>query len=159
LEKLPQPFRTKLDVGMALLEAAMQPKVPFRLLLCDRWSLAEELVARARYRNQDWISLLKKQRHLETHSFILKDATGHALPWAGPQIAVEALVPLLPRTAYRAVTVGDTTSWTCTLAVRLPGLGNVRLVVSFRHAEVTGTSGVLVSHRVDWHAPRISTLY
>ena len=98
-------------------------------------------------------------RNLETNSFILKDATGHAIPLEGPHIAVETLVPLIPRTAYRAVTVGDTTYWTFTLAVRLPGLGKVRLVVSFRNAELTGTYVVLVSNRVDWNAQRIITLY
>jgi len=54
--------------------------------------------------------------------------------------------------------VGDTAYWTCTLAVRLPGLGKVRLVVSFKNAELTGTDAVLVSNRVDWHAQRIITL-
>ena len=69
------------------------------------------------------------------------------------------LVPLIPPTAYRAVTVGDTTYWTFTLAVRLPGLGQVRLVVSFANAELTGTYAVLVTNRVDWSAQRIITLY
>ncbi len=158
-EKLHQQFRTKIDLGIELLEAAMQHKVPFRVLLFDSWYLAEELVSMARYRKKDWISLLKKKRNLETHSFILKDAAGHTIPLEGPQIAVEALVPLIPRTAYRAVTVGDTTYWTFTLAVRLPGLGKVRLVVSFKSAELTGTYAVLVSNRVDWNAQRIMTLY
>ncbi len=158
-EKLHQQFRTKIDLGIALLEAAMQHKVPFRVLLFDSWYLAEELVSMARYRKKDWISLLKKNRNLETNSFILKDATGHTIPLEGPHIAVEALVPLIPRTAYQAVTVGDTTYWTCTLAVRLPGLGKVRLVVSFKNAELTGTYAVLVSNRVDWNAQRIITLY
>ena len=158
-EKLHQQFRTKIDLGIALLEAAMQHQVPFRVLLFDSWYLAEELVSMARYRKKDWISLLKKTRNLETHSFILKDAAGHTIPLAGPQIAVEALVPLIPRTAYRAVTVGGTTYWTFTLAVRLPGLGKVRLVVSFKSAELTGTYAVLVSNRVDWNAQRIMTLY
>jgi hypothetical protein len=98
-EKLHQQFRTQIDLGIALLAAAMQHKIPFRLLLFDSWALAEALVAMARYRNKDWISLLQKQRHLETHSFILKDATGRAIPLEGPHIAVEALVPLSPCTA------------------------------------------------------------
>ena len=41
--------------------------------------------------------------------------------------------------------------------MRLPGLGNVRLVVSVKHVEWTGTSAVVVTHRVDGHAPRIIT--
>jgi hypothetical protein len=157
-QTLHQQFRTKIDLGIALLEAAMQHKVPFRVLLFDRWYLAEELVSMARSRNKDWISLLKKHRHLETNSFVLKEAAGKPLQLEGPHIAVEDLVPRIPPTAYRAVTVGDKTSWTFTLAVRLPGLGTVRLVVSFKNAELTGTSAVLVSNRADWHAPRIIPL-
>ncbi len=159
LQKLPQQFRTKIDLGIALLESAMQHKVPFQVLLFDSWYLAEELVSMARYRKKDWISLLKKNRNLETSSFILKDTAGKRLPLAGPHIAVEDLVPLIPPTAYREVTVGDKTSWTFPLVVRLPGLGKVRRVVSLKNAELTGTYAVLVSNRADWSAQRIMTLY
>ena len=158
-EKLHKQFRTKIDLGIALLEAAIQHKVPFSVLVFDSWYLAEELVSMARYRKKDWISLLKKNRNLETNSFVLKDAEGQPIRLEGPHIAVEDLVPLIPPTAYRAVTVGDNTYWTFTLAVRLPGLGKVRLVVSFKNAELTGTYAVLVSNRVDWNAQRILTLY
>jgi hypothetical protein len=129
-QKLHQQFRTKIDLGIELLDAAVQHKVPFSVLLFDSWYLAEELVSMARYRNKDWISLLKKNRNLETNSFVLKDAAGQPIRLAGPHIAVEDLVPRIPPTAYRAVTVGDKTYWTFTGAVCLPGLGKVRLVVS-----------------------------
>jgi len=158
-QKLHQQFRTKIDLGIALLESAIQHKVPFHVLLFDSWYLAEELVSMARYRKKDWISLLKKNRNLETSSFSLKDTAGKRIPLAGPHIAVEDLGPLIPPTAYREVTVGDKTYWTFTLAVRLPGLGKVRLVVSFKNAELTGTYAVLVSNRADWSAQRIMTLY
>jgi SRSO17 transposase len=158
-QQLHQQFRTKIDLSIDLLEAAIRHKVPFSVLVFDSWYLAEELVSMARYRHKDWISLLKKNRNLETNSFVLKDTTGKPIRLAGPHIAVEDLVPLIPPTAYRAVTVGDKTYWTFTLAVRLPGLGKVRLVVSFKNAELTGTYAVLVSNRVDWHAQRIITLY
>jgi SRSO17 transposase len=158
-QKLHQQFRTKIDLGIALLEAAIQHKVPFNVLLFDSWYLAEELVSMARYRQKDWISLLKKNRNVETQSFVLKDAAGKPLQMEGPHIAVEDLVPLIPPTAYREVTVGDKTYWTFTLAVRLPGLGKVRLVISFKNAELTGTYAVLVTNRVDWSAQRIITLY
>jgi SRSO17 transposase len=158
-EQLHQQFRTKIDLGIALLEAALQPKVPFRVLLFDSWYLAEELVSMARYRKKDWISLLKKNRNLETNSFVLKDAAGQPIRLEGPHIAVEDLVPLIPPTAYRAVTMGDKTYWTFTLTVRLPGLGKVRLVLSFANAELTGTAAVLVTNRVDWSAQRLIALY
>ena len=158
-QKLHQQFRTKIDLGIELLEAAIRHKVPFSVLLFDSWYLAEELVSMARYRSKDWISLLKKNRNLETNSFVLKDAAGQPIRLAGPHIAVEDLVPLIPQTAYRAVTVRETTYWTFTLAVRIAGLGKVRLVVSFKNAELTGTYVVLVTNRADWSAQRIITLY
>jgi len=158
-QKLHQQFRTKIDLGIALLEAAVQHKVPFSVLLFDSWYLAEELVSMVRYRKKDWISLLKKNRNLETNSFVLQDAVGKPIPLPGPHIAVEDLVPLIPPTAYRAVPVGDTTYWTFTLAVRIAGLGKVRLVVSFKNAELTGTYAVLVTNRVDWSVQRIIALY
>jgi Transposase DDE domain len=158
-QQLHQPFRTKIDLSLDLLEAAIRHKVPFSVLVFDSWYLAEELVSMARYRHKDWMSVLKKNRNLETNSFVRKDTTGKPIRLAGPHIAGEDLVPLLPPTAYRAVTVGDKTSWTFTLAVRLPGLGKVRLVVSFKNAELTGTYAVVVSNRVAWHAQRIITLY
>jgi SRSO17 transposase len=158
-QTLHQQFRTKIDLGIDLLEAAIRHKVPFRVLLFDSWYLAEELVAMARYRNKDWISLLKKNRNLETNSFVLKDTMGKPIRLEGPHIAVEDLVPLIPASAYRAVTVRDKTYWTFTLAVRIAGLGKVRLVVSFEHAELTGTYAVLVTNRVDWNAQRIMALY
>jgi hypothetical protein len=158
-QKLHQQFRTKIDLGIDLLEAAIRHKVPLSVLVFDRWYLAEALVSMARYRHKDWSSLRKKHRNLETHRFVLKDTTGKPLRLAGPPIAVADLVPLIPSTAYRAVTVRDKPSWTFTRAVRLPGLGKVRLVVSFEHAELTGTFAVLVTHRVDWSAQRLMTLY
>src|ERR671934_1937940 len=158
-QALHQQFCTKIDLGIALLEAAIQHKVPFRVLLFDSWYLAEELVSMARYRKKDWISLLKKNRHVETHSFTRKDAEGKPMRLEGPQMAVEDLVPLIPPTAYRAVTVREQTYWTFTLAVRLPGLGKVRLVVSFKSAELTGTYVVWVTNRVAWGTQRISALY
>jgi hypothetical protein len=159
LAQLPQQCRTKIDLGLALLAAAMQHKGPLRLLGCDSWSRAEELGARARSRHQAWISLLKKTGNLETNSCSLQDATGPAFPLAGPHIAVEALVPLRPHTASRAVPVGDPTYWTFPLAVRLPGLGTVRLVVSCRNAALTGTYGGAVRNRVAGHAQGILPLY
>jgi hypothetical protein len=59
-EKWHQQFRTKIDLGIALLEAVIQHQIPFRILLFDSWYLSEALVAMARYRHKDWLSLLKK---------------------------------------------------------------------------------------------------
>src|SRR5215217_7403128 len=75
-QKLHHQFRTKIDLGIELLEAAIQHQIPFGVLLFDSWYLAEELVSMARYRKKDWISLLKQNRNLETNSFTLSNRSG-----------------------------------------------------------------------------------
>jgi len=158
-ESLHQQFQTKIALAAELVAAAIEHKVPFSVVLFDSWYLAEDFIAILRRRKKDWISILKKNRNLETNSFVLKDAAGKRIPLDGPHLSVEDLVPLIPATAYRALKLGDKTYWTFTLAVRIPALGKVRLVISFENAALTGTYAVLVTNRVDWTAPRIITTY
>ncbi len=156
---LHQQFRTKIDLALALLDAAVERKLPFSLLLFDGWYLTEELVAAARRHKKDWISLLKKNRNLESYSFTLKDAQGQPVALPGPHIAVQDLIPLIPTTAYRPVTVAGQTYWTFSRTLRIPGLGKVRLVISFQNADLTGTCVILVTNRLDWSAQRIIAAY
>jgi DDE superfamily endonuclease len=156
---LHQQFRTKIRLAIELIEAAIRHKVPFGVLLFDGWYLAEALVQVAARRHKAWISILKKNRNLETTSFVLKDADGCPIPLPGPHIAVADLVPLIPPSAYRAVTVGEQTYWCFTLVVRVPGLGKVRLVISFQHADLHGTSVVLITNQREWSAQRIIATY
>jgi hypothetical protein len=156
---LHQQFRTKISLAIELIEAAIRHKVPFGVLLFDGWYLAEELVRVAERRRKAWISILKKNRNLETAGFVLKDATGNPIPLAGPHIAVETLVPLIPPSAYRAVTVGEQSYWCFTLVTRVPGLGKVRLVISFQHADPRGSYVVLITNQREWSAHRIIATY
>ena len=154
-----EPFRTKIALAIERVEAAIRHKVPFGVVVYDAWYLAEDVVRVLARRRKDWISRLQKNRQLETASFHLREANGWALKLPGPHSTVEALVPLIPAQAYRPVTVKEHTYWCFTLAVRIPGLGKVRMVVSYDHASVTGRSVVLVTNRVDWSAAKIIGLY
>jgi hypothetical protein len=142
-----------------LIEEAIRHKVPFGVVVFDAWYLAEDVVRVLARRRKDWISLLTTNRLLETASFQLRDVNGWTMKLPGPHIAVEDLVPLIPANAYRAVTVQEHTYWCFTLAVRIPGLGKVRIVVSFEPEQLTGRSLVLVTNRVDWSAANIIGLY
>jgi hypothetical protein len=154
-----EQFQTKIGLAMELVEEAIRCKVPFGVVVFDAWYLAEELVQVLARRRKDWISMLKRNRRLETASFQLRDANGWTLKLPGPHLAVEDLVPLIPANAYRPVSIRGHTYWCCTLGVRIPGLGKVRIVVSFEHEALTGRSVVLVSNRVDWSAAKIIGLY
>ena len=87
-QTLHQQFRTKIDLGIELLEAAIAHKVPFSVLLFDSWYLAEELVSMA-LPEKRLDQLAEENRNLETHSFTLKDAEGKPVRLEGPQIAVK----------------------------------------------------------------------
>jgi DDE superfamily endonuclease len=152
-------FHTKIALAIELVEAAIRHKVRFGVVVFDAWYLAEDLVRVLARRHKDWISLLKKNRLLETASFHLRDANGWPRQLPSPHIAVAEIIPLIPANAYRPVTVQEHTYWCFTLAVRLPGLGKVRLVVSLEHASLTGRSVVLITNRVDWSAAKIIALY
>jgi len=152
-------FRTKIALGIDLVETAIRRKVPFDVVLFDGWYLAEDLVTALERRRKAWVSILKKNRNLETTSFVLNDADGNPLRFAGPHIAVEDLIPHIPASAYRAVTVAGTTYWCFSLVVRIPKLGRVRLVISFASAERTGTAVVLVTNRREWAAQKIIATY
>jgi hypothetical protein len=154
-----EQFQTKIALAIELVAAAIRHKVPLRVVVCDAWYLAEDVVQVLARRRQAWIRLLKKNRLLETASVHLRDAHGWALKLPGPHIAVEALVPLIPAQAYRPVTVREHTYWCFTLAVRIPGLGKGRMVVSVEQESVTGRAVVLVTNRVDWSAAKIIGLY
>jgi hypothetical protein len=154
-----EQFRTKIALAIDLVEEAIRHKVPFGVVVFDAWYLAEDVVQVLARRRKDWISLLKKNRRLETASFHLRDANGWTLKLPGPHIAVEDLVPLIPGHAYRPVTVRGHTYWCFTLGVRIPGLSKVRIVVSFEQESLTGRSVVLVTNRVDWSAAKIIGLY
>jgi hypothetical protein len=154
-----EQFRTKIALAIDLVEETIRYKVPFGVVVFDAWYLAEEVVQVLARRRKDWISLLKKNRRLETASFQLRDANGWAMKLPGPHIAVEDLVSLIPGNAYRPVTVRGHTYWCFTLGVRIPGLSKVRVVVSFEQESLTGRSVVLVTNRVDWSAAKIIGLY
>jgi hypothetical protein len=154
-----EQFRTKIALAIELVEEAIRGKVPFGVVVFDAWYLAEDLVRVLARRRKDWISILKKNRGLETASFHLRDANGWPLKLPGPHIALEDLVPLIPANAYRPITISKHTYWCFTLGVRIPGLGKVRSVVSFETEQLTGRSVVLVTNRVDWSAAKIISLY
>jgi SRSO17 transposase len=154
-----EQFRTKIDLAIELLEEAVRRGLEFGTLLFDGWYLSPDLVQAAERLGKGWISLLKKNRNLETNGLVLKDAEGQRIALDGPHIAVEDLVPLLPASAYREVVVNEVSYWTFTRTVRIPGLGKVRLVISFQKADLQGSYIVLVSNRTEWSAQQIITMY
>jgi len=157
--KLHNQFQTKLDLACKLIDQAMTYEVDFDVVLFDGWYLAPKVIECVRTHKKDWVSVLKKNRNLETSSFTLKDETGQPIKRIGPEIKVEDLVPLIPRSAFKSVKVADKIYWTFTFTPRIGDLGKVRLVISFANPDLTGTYVVLITNRCDWSAQRILETY
>ncbi len=59
-----------------------------------------------------------------------------------PHVKVENLVPFIPKSSYKKVTILDKDYWCFSLKVRIPSLGKVRIVISYDNADFTGTYAV-----------------
>lgn len=158
-QELHSQFKTKIALSVELIEQALSRKLPFTTVLMDSWYLSPELITTLKEHKLDWVSLLKKNRNLEVNSFVLRDESGKPMTLKGPHIKVEKLVPLIPRNAYRKVQVGDQEYWCFTRSLRVPGLGKVRLVISFENSALTGTYAALLSNRTGWSARKILASY
>jgi SRSO17 transposase len=156
---LHEQFHTKIALAIELIEKAFERKIPFQIVLMDSWFLCEEVATALARLAKDWGSLLKKNRNLAVSSFTLRDGQGQEVAFAGPHIKVEDLVPLIPRSAYTQGTIGEREYWYFALNLRVPGLGKVRIVISFENGDLTGTYAVLVSNRTDWSAKKILETY
>jgi SRSO17 transposase len=113
-------FRTKINLAQELINRAIAHDMPFKTVLMDSWYLSQDLVETLTSQEKDWVSLLKKNRNVESYSFTLRDAQGQALPFSTPQVKVEDFVPLIPKGAYKQVTISEQLYWCFTLTVRIP---------------------------------------
>ena len=153
-------FATKLKLASQLVEDAVQRGLSFELVLFDSWYLAPELIAVIEKHGKGWISILKKNRKLQTAGLKLTDAQGQRLPFSSSEIKVEDLVPLIPKSAYKAVKVNDeTTYYATTFTARIETLGKVRLVVSFADPQCEGSYAILVTRQMQGEAQRILRAY
>ena len=158
-QELHSQFQTKIALAVELISSAREQKLPFTTVLMDSWYLAPDVVTALNKDQLDWVSLLKKNRNLEVNSFVLRDDQGLPMALTGPHIKVEDLVPLIPPNAYRKVKLADKSYWCFTRCLQVPGLGKVRLVISFDNPELTGTYAVLLTNRTDWSAKKILASY
>ena len=156
---LHEQFCTKIALATELVKDAIAHDLAFQWTLFDGWYLSPEFLAVIEQHGKDWISILKNNRNLETNSFVLLDAQGQRIQLTGPHIKACDLVPLIPQSAYKPLTIGERTYYTFTLTVRIPSIGKVRLVISFDNPDLQGTYALLVSNRLDCTAKQLITTY
>lgn len=158
-QRLHEQFRTKITLASNLLRQAVAHQLPFQWVLFDGWYLAPELLTAIEMQKKDWISILKPNRNIETNSFVLRNEAGEAIAFREPLIAVEALVKLIPKSAFTPITLDEQTFYTFTFSVRIPSIGKVRLVISFNTPELDQSFVVLVSNRTDCTAKELIATY
>jgi len=158
-EALHKKFKTKITLAQELIKSAIKRGLPFQTVLMDSWYLCEDLVKTLADEKKDWVSLLKKNRNVECHSFRLRDAAGQMIKFSKPHIKIEDLVPLIPKSSYKKVMILDKEYWCFSLKVRVPSLGKVRIVISYDNPDLEGTYAVLISNRTDWSAKRMIKAY
>jgi hypothetical protein len=108
-------FCTKIELAIILVTHGIEQGLAFETVLFDSWYLSPEFVKFLRSQNKDWVSVLKSNRTLVSDSISLKDESGQRIRLAGPSINVEARVQLIPKAAFRAITIEQRTYWYFTL--------------------------------------------
>ena len=141
---LHEQFKTKISLAQELIQSAIERDLPFETVLMDSWYLSEGLV-KTLAGKKNWVSLLKKNRNVESHSFTLRDADGEVIKFSKPHIKIEDLVPLIPKHSYKKVTISDKSYWCFSLKVRVSSLGTVRIVISYDNADLSGTYAILIT--------------
>jgi SRSO17 transposase len=157
--RLHEQFYSKHELALVLIQQAIDQRVPFQTVLTDSWYLTRELVNSLAQDGKDWVSLLKCNRNLEVRSFQLKDEQGQVIALPGKQIKVQDLVPLIPKTAYRKVTIDGRDYWCFSFCPKVSSLGKIRLVISFANPECQGTYAIVATNRKDWSAYQILSKY
>jgi len=152
-------FQTKITLAIQLVQAAGVQQVPFETVLFDGWYLAPDLLAVLAQLNKNWISLLKLNRNIQTQNLIIRDEQGQAIAFDKPKIKVEDLIPLIPKSAFKPVQVGEQTYYCFTKNVRIASLGKVRLVISFDNPDLKGTCAVLITNQLSWGTKKIIQTY
>ena len=152
-------FCTKIEIAQLLIEQAIARGLPFDTVLVDSWYLSADFAKYLDSVDKDWVSLLKANRNLEADSIRLKDDAGQRLTFETPRIKVKDLLPLIPKSAFSPVQVGNHLYWCFTFCCRIPSFGKLRLVISFESAQLTGTYAVLLTNRADWSAKQVLAKY
>lgn len=152
-------FQTKITLAKELVQMAVEHQVPFETVLFDSWYLAPELLTVLAAWQKNWISLLKLNRNIQTQNLSIKDDNGQAISFDDPKIKVEDLIPLIPKSAFKPVQIGEQTYYCFTKNVRIASLGKVRIVISFDNPDLEGTCAVLITNHLSWGAKKIIQTY
>ncbi len=152
-------FQTKITLATQLVQAAVTHNIPFETVLFDSWYLAPELIAVLTELDKKWISLLKLNRNIQTQNLLIKDDKGQKIAFDKPKINLKDLIPLIPKSAFKAVEIDQQTYYCFTKNVRVPSLGKVRLVISFDNPDLEGTCAVLITNHLSWGAKKIIQTY
>ncbi len=152
-------FCTKISFASQLVREAVALEIPFNIVLFDSWYLAPAFIDILTDANKNWISLLKKNRNLETSGLRIKDAAGQRLQFKTDKIKVEELIPSIPASAFKPVTINKQTYYCFAFNARIPSLGKVRLVISYSNAELEGTYAILITNQTSWNAQKILETY
>jgi len=154
-----EAFQSKIDLACSLIRSALTQGIPFQVALFDGWYLCPQIVALLKEEEKDYISILKRDRKLNTDSFRLEDESGQEIVFEETTMQVQALVPQIPKSAFKEIKIKDKSYGCFSISMTLNTLGRVRLVVSYDNQDLSGTYALLGTNRTDWESKKILSTY
>jgi len=154
-----EAFQSKIDLACQLIRSALEQGIPFKVVLFDGWYLCPQIVELLAEYELDYISILKRNRKIETDSFQLYDEEGEEIVFEEKTVQIRELVKKIPKRSFKEVKIGDKSYWCFSISMTLPSLGRVRVVVSYDNKELSGTYALLVTNRLGWESKKIISTY
>jgi len=154
-----EAFQSKIDLACQLIRSSIEQGIPYKVALFDGWYLCPQIVNLLAEYEKDYISILKRDRKIETDSFQLYDEKGEPIVFEKTTIQVKEFVEYIPKRSFKEVKINDKSYWCFSISVTLVSLGRVRIVVSYDNKELSGTYAVLVTGRTDWESKKTISTY
>lgn len=146
---LTEEFKSKLDLAIELIEAAVDAEIPFRCVVGDSWYFCDKIIKHLASIAKDWIFASKSNRKV-----FFKDR------WVQLKDFVKELQP----TDFKQATITKTngtmlTVWSYSKTVHMSKVGRVKVVISYLDEPFTGTPFFLVTNRKEWTIEKILSTY
>lgn len=140
-------YRSKTQLGIELLHAAIAQDLPFSVVLFDSWFLRSPLVAAVQAAHKDWVAACPKDR---------------LVFFRGRWLQVQAFIQTIPAEAYRPYRIGQHLFWAFTKVLPMKNLQRqrVRIVASYEdQVQLDKPPDFYATNRKAWEPKRILTTY
>ena len=144
-----EQFKSKLDLAIELIRAAIGANILFSCVLGDSWYFCDKIIKYLESISKDWIFASKSNRKVF---------------FKGQWLQLKDVIKLLKPDDFKQITITKTNGktlvvWAFSKTVRMSKVGRVKIVISYLNESLKGNPFFLVTNRKEWTIGKILTNY